>query len=88
MAGCCSPRQKSRAGLIFQAVLAWIPAMVFGDSALHYNGHGTSATLTRWIAAGVWLLIGCVYTWRAVRPPAPVCTPASGHPPGQDGKQA
>jgi hypothetical protein len=68
MALCCSNGPMSLGRRALLAALAWLPAIVFTDSALHYEGHGTGAVLTRWMAAGVWLLLAVVFTWRVFRP--------------------
>jgi hypothetical protein len=58
---------------VVKAAVAWVAAVLFTDSALHSDGHGTSAVLTHWMAAVLWLLLAAAFTWRAFRPVQAVC---------------
>jgi|GEM_PF-2073981 len=78
MALCCSSAPESRLRRILKAVCAWLAALLFTDSAFHYEGHAASATLTRWMVSILWLLLALVFTWRVFRPAPGACVPVSG----------
>jgi len=73
MACCCNSSRNSRSQKIVIAVVSLLAAILYTDQALHYEGRGTAAALTRWMAAAVWSLLACMYLWRVFRSAKSVC---------------